>query len=171
MERRVMSESKNKSAEANSSESEPRLAFRHIEEEQWYEVKAQMHGDKRVSVWEKYLEWTPERLCLYARYDPGMVIERHGHMSDHVVYVLEGEIMIGEQRCTQGMHVTLEKGAVFGPIIGGSEGALLYEIMMGDPRAVPADKAAHQKFCEGRGIELLPNPPLEFPSWVGERTD
>ena len=69
------------------------------------------------------------------------------------------------------MHVTLEKGAVFGPIIGGPEGALLYEIMMGDPRAVPADKEAHRQFCAERGIELLPNPPLEFPEWVGERTD
>jgi hypothetical protein len=85
--------------------------------------------------------------------------------------VLEGEITIGDQRCTKGMHVTLEKGAVFGPIIGGPEGALLYEIMMGDPRADSADKPAHKKFCAERGIELLPNPPLEFPEWVGERTD
>ena len=60
-----------------SASDEPRLAFRHVDDEDWYEVKAQMHGEKRVSVWEKYLEWTPERLCLYARYDPGMVIERH----------------------------------------------------------------------------------------------
>ena len=65
---------------------EPRLAFRHVEEEKWYEVKAQMHGDRRVSVWEKYLEWSPERVCLYAKYDPGMIIERHGHMSDHIVF-------------------------------------------------------------------------------------
>ena len=150
----------------------PRLAFRHIDEEQWHEVKAQLHGDKRVSVWEKYLEWTPERVCLYARYDPGMVIERHGHKSDHVVYVLEGEITIGDQRCTQGMHVTLEKGAIFGPIIGGPEGALLYEIMLGDPRAVPTDQAAHEAFCGKRGIKLLPNPAFEFPEWLsGDRLD
>ncbi len=92
-------------------------------------------------------------------------------MSDHVIYVLEGEITIGDQLCTKGMHITLEKDAVFGPIIGGPEGALLYEIMMGDPRAVPADKAGHVDFCAKRGIELLPNPPLVFPEWVGERTD
>ena len=149
----------------------PRLAFRHVEDEKWIEVKAQMHGDKRVSVWEKYLEWTPERCCLYARYDPGMVIERHGHKSDHIVYVLEGEITVGDKVCTKGMHVTLEEGAVFGPIIGGAEGALLYEIMMGDPRAVPADKAAHEKFCADRGIKLLPNPPMDLPEWMGARTD
>jgi hypothetical protein len=154
-----------------SEKPEPRLAYRHIDDEKWYEVKAQQQGDRRVSVWEKYLEWTPERLCIYARYDPGMVIERHRHMSDHVVFVLEGEITIGDQLCTKGMHVTLEEGAFFGPIVGGPEGALLYEIMMGDPRAVGEDKAAYAAFCAERGVEVLPNPPLEFPDWVGERTD
>ncbi len=33
-----------------SESAESRLAFRHIDEEEWYEVKAQMHGDRRVSV-------------------------------------------------------------------------------------------------------------------------
>ena len=64
------------------------------------------------------------------------------------------------------------QGAIFGPIIGGPEGALLYEIMLGDPRAVPTDKAAHESFCAKRGIKLLPNPPLEFPEWLsGDRLD
>ena len=52
-----------------------------------------------------------------------------------------------------------------------AEGALLYEIMMGDPRAVPADKAGFEALCKERGVEPLPNPPLEFPDWVGERRD
>lgn len=149
----------------------PRLAFRHLDEEEWIEVKAQMHGDKRVSIWEKYLEWTPRFLSLYARYDPYMVTERHGHKSDHIVFVLEGEITVGDTVCTPGMHITLEEGAVFGPIIAGPEGALLYEIMMGDPRAVPADKEGFAKLCAERGVEPLPNPPVKFPDWVGERTD
>ena len=150
---------------------EPRLAFRHLEDEDWIEVKAQMHGDKRVSIWEKYLEWTPRFLSIYAKYDPHMVTELHGHLSDHIVFVLEGEITVGETLCTKGMHITLEKGAIFGPIIAGPEGALLYEIMMGDPRAVPADKEGFLKLCAERGIEPLPNPPVKFPAWVGKRTD
>jgi hypothetical protein len=154
-----------------SESEEPRLVFRHLDQEDWIEVKAQMHGDVRVSIWEKYLEWTPNFLSLYARYDPHMITERHGHMSDHIVFVLEGEITVGDTLCTQGMHITLEKGAVFGPIIAGDEGALLYEIMMGDPRAVPADKEGFLKLCAERGVEPLPNPPVEFPEWVGGRTD
>lgn len=154
-----------------SGSQDPRLAFRHLDQEEWIEVKAQMHGDKRVSIWEKYLEWTPSFLSIYARYDPHMVAERHGHLSDHIVFVLEGEIRVGDTLCTKGMHITLEQGAVFGPIVAGPEGALLYEIMMGDPRAVPADKEGFARLCAERGIEPLPNPPVEFPDWVGERTD
>jgi quercetin dioxygenase-like cupin family protein len=154
-----------------SRSDEARLVFRHLDEEDWIEVKAQMHGDERVSIWEKYLEWTPNFLSLYARYDPHMITERHGHLSDHIVFVLEGEITVGDTLCTQGMHITLEKGAVFGPIIAGDKGALLYEIMMGDPRAVPADKEGFLKLCAERGVEPLPNPPVKFPDWVGARTD
>ena len=154
-----------------SGEREPRLAFRHIDEEPWREVKAQQHRERRASVWEKYLEWTPERLALYARYDPHMVVERHSHMSHHIVFVLEGEITVGDVCCTAGMHITLEHGAVFGPIVAGPDGAILYEIMMGDPRAVPADREGFERLCAERGVEPLPNPPLDLPDWVGERTD
>ncbi len=152
---------------------EPRLAFVHLDDEDWIEVKAQMHGDRRVSIREKWLEFTPERLSLYARYDPGVIVERHGHMSDHVVFVLDGEITVGNVRCTKGMHIMLEKGAVFGPIIGGPDGAVLYEIMMGDPRAVPADKPGFAKLCAERGVTPLPNPPIDTSRWVhlGERLD
>ena len=108
---------------------------------------------------------------LYARYDPHMVVERHSHRSHHIVFVLEGEITVGDVCCTAGMHITLEHGAVFGPIVAGPDGAILYEIMMGDPRAVPADREGFERLCAERGVEPLPNPPLDRPDWVGERTD
>ena len=147
------------------------LSIRHIEDEKWYEVKAQMHGEKRVSIWEKYLEWTPKLLALYARYDPDMIVEKHGHMSDHIVFVLDGEVTVGDDVCRAGTHIFLEKGSAFGPLVAGPEGALLYEIMMGDPRAVPADPTGFQELCASRGVVPLPNPPLELPEWVGERLD
>ncbi len=150
---------------------EPRLAFRHIDQEEWQEVKAQLHGDRRVSVWEKYVEWTPERLAIYAKYDPGMVLERHSHMSDHIVFVLEGEVTIGDQLCTKGMHVMLEKGAAFGPLVAGPQGTIMYEIMMGDPRSVPDDPEGFKKLCEERGVNVLPNPPVVMPDWMSERLD
>ena len=56
---------------------QPELRFRHRDEEKWQEVRAQQHGDRRVSVWEKWLEFTPECLCLYAKWDPGMIVHKH----------------------------------------------------------------------------------------------
>jgi hypothetical protein len=149
----------------------PELKITHIDDVEWQEVKAQQHGDRRVSVWEKYLEWTPDLMVLYARYDPGMLTERHGHKSDHIVYVLGGEITVGDVVCQPGTNIVLEHGAVFGPIEAGPDGALLLEIMMGDPRAVPADPEGFAALLADRGVTSLPNPPIQAPPWFGPRTD
>lgn len=147
------------------------LKITHVDDVPWQEVKAQQHGDRRVSIWEKYLEWTPGLMVLYARYDPGMLTERHGHASDHIVYVLEGQLTVGDAVCKPGTNIVLEKGAVFGPLEAGPDGALLLEIMMGDPRAVPADAEGFERLLAQRGVTPLPNPPFEAPPWFGERTD
>ena len=44
---------------------QPRLAFVHVDDVPWTEVVAQQHGDRRVSVREKFLEWTPERMAVF----------------------------------------------------------------------------------------------------------
>lgn len=147
------------------------LRITHIDEVGWQEVKAQLHGDRRVSIFEKYLEWTPERMVLYARYDPGMVVERHAHRSDHIVWVIAGDVDIGGRPCPPGTCVVLEEGTAFGPIEAGADGALLLEIMVGDPRAVPADPEGFARLCAERGIRPLPNPPFEAPPWFGPRLD
>ena len=126
------------------------LKITHVDDVPWQEVKAQRHGDTRVSIWEKYLEWTPGLMVLYARYDPGMV---------------------GDVLCPPGTNIVLEEGAVFGPIEAGPRGALMLEIMTGDPRAVAADPEAFAELLAARGITPLPNPPIEAPPWFGERTD
>lgn len=150
---------------------EPEPRFAHIDTVAWQEVKAQLHGDRRVSIREKYLDWSPSMLVLYASYDPGMLVERHGHASDHVVFVLDGMVRVGDVECRAGTSVVLPQGAVFGPIEAGPEGALLFEIMAGDPRAMPADREGFDALCAARGITPLPNPPIEAPPWFGDRTD
>src|SRR5262245_5911609 len=121
-------------------EPEPRLAFVRADAVPWTEVIAQLHGERRVSVHEKFLEWNAKRMVVLGRYDPHVVIERHGHASDHLVYVLEGELLVGDRRCGPGTLIVLELGAKFGPLIAGPEGAMLFEVWMGDPRPVPGDK-------------------------------
>lgn len=144
----------------------PEAKFRHADEEKWHEVRALQHGDRRMSVWEKWLEFTPKFLALHARWDPGMMIHKHGHNSDHILYVLEGEMMCGDVKCTKGMHITLEQGAAFGPFIAGPEGVELFEVMMGDPRSWAADPEGFEKLLKERGVEKLPNPPIELPDWL-----
>jgi hypothetical protein len=144
----------------------PEPRFRHADELQWQEVRAQRHGQRRASVREKWLEFTPQILTLYARWDPGVVVHRHGHNSDHLVFVLAGEMSCGEVRCSKGMHIWLPKGAALGPLIAGPEGVELFEVMLGDPRSWPDDPAGFAKLLAERGIEALPNPPIDMPKWL-----
>jgi hypothetical protein len=151
--------------------SEPRLGFVHADDVPWQEVLAQRHGERRVSVHEKFLEWTPERLVVLGRYDPHVVVERHGHRSDHLVYVLEGELAVGERVCRPGTLVVLERGATFGPLVAGAAGALLLETWAGDPAPVPEDRDAYHALLRGRGIEPLPRPAIVRPPSAPRRDD
>jgi hypothetical protein len=137
-----------------------------MDELKWQEVRAQQHGAQRASVREKWLEFTPQILTLYARWDPGMVVHRHGHNSDHLVFVLAGEVLCGEVRCTKGMHIWLPKGAALGPLVAGPQGVELFEVMLGDPRSWPADPEGFARLLAERGIEQLPNPPIDMPEWL-----
>jgi hypothetical protein len=140
--------------------------FRHADEEKWHEVRAVEVDGRRASVWEKWLDFTPRFLSLYAKWDPGVMIHKHGHNSDHVVFVLRGEMTCGDVRCTAGMHIALPQGAAFGPFVAGPEGCELFEVMMGDPRSWPADPGGFERLLAERNARKLPNPPIELPAWL-----
>jgi hypothetical protein len=148
-------------------------AFRHLNDPDvpWQAVKAQRNADGTTAhVWEKWLAFSPDPqyLTLYARYDPTMVVRRHGHFSPHVVFVLEGEIIVGDRPCPVGTHIELPLGAAFGPIVAGPEGAVLFEVMMGDPRSWGDDPEAFEAALAAQGAAPLPDPPLEFPAWLAD---
>jgi hypothetical protein len=145
--------------------------FRHLDDPDvpWQAVKAQRNADgSDAFVREKWFAFSaePPYLSLYAQYDPGMVVRRHGHYSPHILFVLEGELTIGERVCPAGTHVELPFGAAFGPIVAGAEGATLFEVMMGDPRSWGDEPEAFTRALEARGAEALPDPPLEYPEWL-----
>ena len=157
---------------ANTTEgAAARLAFVHIDEVPWTEVIAQIHGERRVSVHEKFLEWNSKRMVVLGRYDPNVVIERHGHASDHLVYVVQGDLMVAERSCRAGTLIVLELGAKFGPLIAGDHGALLLEVWMGDPRPVPDDKEKYHALLKEKGIVRLPNPKFEKPATAPKQAD
>jgi len=128
------------------------LRFVHIDDVPAREVKAQQHGERRAAITLRFLEQTPRQVFIHTRYDPGIVVERHGHRSDHAIFILDGLVSIDDVACTRGMLVILEQGAEFGPLVAGPEGAELLEFYAGDPAPVPADPAAFARLLEERGI-------------------
>jgi hypothetical protein len=152
----------------------PAPVFRHLDDDDvpWQQVKTQRNADGTTSsVWEKWLAFSaePPYLSLYARYDAGMIVRRHGHNSPHVLFVLDGDVTIGDRHCPAGTHVELPHGAAFGPIRAGDSGALLFEVMLGDPRSWGDDPDAFTRMLTAHGVEALPDPPLTFPAWLEDQ--
>ncbi len=133
------------------------LVFRHIDDVPAQEVRAQVHGDRRVGVHLRFMEMSDTRTVIYTEYDPGLVLEEHGHSSDHVLFILKGTLFVGETECTPGMMVLLEHGAVFGPLIAGPEGTELLEFYTGDVTPVPADPEGYERLLEEKGIVRVPS--------------
>jgi hypothetical protein len=124
-------------------------------------------------VWEKWLSFSPDPqyLSLYARYDPGMIVRRHGHYSPHVLFVIDGDLWFGDRHCPAGTHVELPFGAAFGPIRAGDRGATLFEVMMGDPRSWGDDPGSFDRTLSEHGAEPLPDVALNYPAWLTDLRD
>lgn len=134
----------------------PEPKFRHIDDVDWREVRAQRHGDRHVAARLKFMEMSPHCTVIYTQYDPGMTLEAHGHASDHVIFITKGSLMIGDTKCTPGMTVVLEHGATFGPLVAGPEGTELIEFYTGDPSPAPTDPEGFRALLAERGIVQLP---------------
>ena len=150
--------------------------FRHLDDLDvpWQQVRAVRLPDGSVaSVWEKWLAFSPDPLylSLYAKWDPGVIQRRHGHLSPHVLIVLEGEIVCADRPCPAGTHIELPCGAAFGPFVAGTEGAVLFEVMMGDPRGWGDDPASFERVLSERGAQALPDPPIALPPWMQDLRD
>lgn len=137
--------------------------FRHTDEEKWREMRIQNHGGKRVSVHEKWLEYSPRVLAFIGKWDPGMIVQYHGHMSINSIFILEGSMMCGDVLCTKGMQITLDIGTPYGPNIAGPEGVTTYQVMLGDPTPWYADPDGFKALMREKGVTQLPNPPLNLP--------
>ena len=148
----------------NSPSRGPRIV--HVDDVPWQEVRRQQHGPDpaaTASVHERWLDAEGRFLALHARWDPGMLVQPHGHNSDHVVLVLSGSMTCGAVECRPGTHIALDHGDDFGPFVAGPEGVVLFEVMMGDPRSFPARQDEWHALLAERDVRLLPNPPVVIP--------
>lgn len=154
----------------------PEPTFRHLDDGDvpWQAIKRQRNADGSISeVREKWLAFSPDPqyLSLYAHYDPGMIVRRHGHFAPHVVFILDGGLWCGDRWCPSGTHIELPQGAAFGPFRAGDEGAVLFEVMMGDPRSWGEQPELVEALRAQHGVEALADPPLDYPQWLSDLRD
>ncbi len=56
---------------------------------------------------------------LIAEFEPGHYQEAHSHPTSEVLYILRGEVTIGDVTSTAGTMVYVEKGTRYGPLTAG----------------------------------------------------
>jgi anti-sigma factor ChrR (cupin superfamily) len=111
-----------------------------------------MHGDRRVGVHLQVLEHNAARFVAHTRYDPGLILARHAHKSDALIFILDGEVQIGEGSCRAGTLIVLEKDNFFGPLIAGPEGCTFLESYAGDVASVHEDDELYHQLLSSKGI-------------------
>ena len=134
----------------------PELRFTHTDDLEWQEVRAlEDQNGNCVSAREKFLEFTENRLSQYAEWDPGMVVHRHGHNSEQIVFVIAGEITIDGRLCTPGTFMVLEQGASMGPMIAGPNGVTLFEsLALARPFDAPTREALYASILRDEAPDL-----------------
>ena len=147
-------------------------AITHVDDGPWQRVRAQRHPDgseRFVSDRWFVIGRDPQYFSLLSRWDPDVVVHRHGHWSHQIVYVIKGEVTIDGRRCPAGTHIDLPLGSSIGPMIAGPEGVEMLEVAMGDGRSWSADPDEFERVCAERGVTPLPNPPIDLPDWLEDR--
>jgi hypothetical protein len=141
--------------------------FRHVDDIDWTPVQQQRNADGSVSVIrEKWPIFRPDFLSAYVHYEPGMVVRRHGHRSNHIVFVLDGGATIGGEWCTAGTHFHVPLGAAFGPIIAGPEGVTCWELSFGEFGGWGDQPELYEQAIAELGVTPMPDPPLvNLPEW------
>jgi ChrR Cupin-like domain len=141
----------------------PRLRVGNVHELPWLRTREQQNADgSRSAVLNRIVASEP-MFVSYTRYEPGMMLARHSHRADEVIFILEGEVRVGEQLWTEGTVAILEEGAFFGPLVAGPKGALLFEVFNGRPERAGQDRSGWQELHAAQGVTELPIPGFALP--------
>ena len=140
------------------------------EQGDWMEVRPQLHAGRRVAGHLKIIERSAERVVVYTRYDPNLVIEKHSHLSNEVIFVVEGELIVDGRVCPAGTTLVLEKGTPFGPVVAGAAGTVLFETFDGETGHISEDYEGFLSLIAELGITVLPEPDASVPAQGAGRT-
>ncbi|EHJ62646.1 hypothetical protein NSU_0474 [Novosphingobium pentaromativorans US6-1] len=108
----------------------PRI--KHVDDVEAFEVcRIEYEDGRSASIYERFVERLPNFVTFYNRWDPGMLQRTHGHTGHHMVFILSGEIWVGDKHCPAGTHIFLMHGDVFGPWRAGPEGCETLGVIAG----------------------------------------
>jgi hypothetical protein len=126
-------------------------------------VRIEFADGRSASVRERFVEQLPNFLSFYNRWDPGMMQRKHGHEGHHVVFILSGEMTVGDVLCRKGSHIFLMHGDTFGPWIAGPEGCETLGIVAGPGYsfAAPEDDAAYLEMIAAKGAKRAAVPAIK----------
>jgi hypothetical protein len=149
----------------------PRI--KHVDEVESHEVvRIEFDDGRSASIHERFVEWLPDFLSFYNRWDPGMMQRKHGHRGAHVVFILSGEMWVGDRHCPAGTHIFLMHGDTFGPWVAGPEGCETLGIVAGEGSsfATAEDDDAYVELLGEHGAHRASVPPLTgIPPFVVNR--
>ena len=146
--------------------------FRHLDDADipWQKVKAQRNADGSESaVWEKWLAFSldPQYLSALRALRPGDDRAPARPLQPAHRLRARGRRRSATATARAGTHIELPLGAAFGPIVAGPEGAVLFEVMMGDPRSWGDEPEVFDAALAEHGSRrALPDPPLDYPAWL-----
>ena len=66
-------------------------------------------------------------------YAPACVVEAHSHAASEVIYILDGQVSIGESHYGPGDAIHIEPNTVYGPLRAGAEGVRFLLLFTGVP--------------------------------------
>jgi hypothetical protein len=140
----------------------PRI--KHVDDVEAHEVvRIEFDDGRSASIYERFIEHLPNFLSFYNRWDPGMMQRKHGHQGHHMVFILSGEMWVGDRHCPQGTHIFLMHGDTFGPWIAGPEGCETLSVVAGEGSsfASPEDDEAYLALLGARGARRAAVPALK----------
>jgi hypothetical protein len=139
------------------------IRFYGMSDAQKQDVVVQMHGDTPVGVQLRIFEWNADRMVAHTHYDPNIVLPRHSHASDTLIYIIDGEVSIDGRSCPAGTQIVLPKDTPLGPLIAGPEGCTFIESYAGDFTATHLDPEGYARLLAERGITPVPTAKLDVP--------
>jgi quercetin dioxygenase-like cupin family protein len=74
-----------------------------------------------------------------SEYDANITLEAHSHDQPELMYVLEGEMTVGGQRCLPGTVLRVPANTVYGQLSAGPEGVRFLVIRSGLARTTVAE--------------------------------